>query len=61
MTRGDRLRMEIAALRATAKKRRANADRLVAAIDRLQRQIDAIFVEQPVAADAVAARVKKRR
>ena len=61
MTTGERLRMEIAALRATAKSRRANADRLVAAIDRLQRQIDAIFVEQPVAADAVAAGVKKRR
>ena len=59
MTRGDRLRMEIAALRATAKTRRANADRLVAAIDRLQRQIDAIFVEEPVPADA-GARVKKR-
>ena len=61
MTRGDRLRMEIAALRATAKKRRANADRLVAAIDRLQRQIDAIFVEEPVPADSAAARVKKGR
>ena len=61
MTRGDRLRMEIAALRATAKKRRANADRLVAAIDRLQRQIDAIFVAEPVSADSAAARVKKRR
>ena len=61
MTRGDRLRMEIAALRATAKKRRANADRLVAAIDRLQRQIDAIFVEEPVPADSAAALVKKRR
>ena len=61
MTRGDRLRMEIAALRATAKKRRANADRLVAAIDRLQRQIDAIFLAEPVPADSAAARVKKRR
>ena len=61
MTRGDRLRMEIAALRATAKTRRANAARLVAAIDRLQRQIDAIFVEEPVPADSAATRVKKRR
>ena len=51
MTRGDRLRMEIAALRATAKKRRANANRLVAAIDRLQRQIDAIFVDKPLLED----------
>ena len=61
MTRGDRLRMEIAALRATAKRRRANAERIVAAIDRLQRQIDAIFVEEPVPADSAAARVKKGR
>ena len=61
MTTGERLRMEIAALRATAKKRRATADRLVAAIDRLQRQIDAIFVQEPVPADSPAARVKKRR
>ena len=61
MTRGDRLRMEIAALRATARKRRANANRLVAAIDRLQRQIDAIFVDKPVLEDTGASRARKRR
>ena len=61
MTRGDRLRMEIADLRATASKRRANANRLVAAIDRLQRQIDAIFVDKPVLEDTRASRARKSR
>jgi hypothetical protein len=53
--------MEIAALRATARTRRANANRLVAAIDRLQREIDAIFVDKPVLEETRASRARKRR
>jgi hypothetical protein len=61
VTKGDRLRMEIAALRATAKRRRAIADRIVEAIDRLQRQIDAIFVGGSVPDDTSASRARKGR
>jgi len=46
VTKGSRLRKEIEALRAEAKRRRAIAHDLVEAIDRLQSQIDELFTDQ---------------
>jgi hypothetical protein len=52
--------MEIAALRAQARRRRATANSIVEAIDRLQRKIDAIFPVDSAADESPAAHAKKK-
>ena len=60
VTKGHRLRMEIATLRAEATSRRATAKTLMAASDRLQFEVDALFPHASASDESRSPRVQKR-
>lgn len=59
-TAGDRLRGEIEALRAEARRRRVTTDSLLEAIDHLQTQIDTLFPAESASDESPRPPVKKK-